>query len=124
MILIFSDEDTQRYLSDLDNMHKVVLEVGGEADLVKVAEKLKEASVDHKLWVEQPENFPTCLAVKPYPKEVMSCINIDELKKSFFLASAKIFQEIQALQRTRNCKTRSEVRICPPDTFHHVINFP
>ena len=51
-------------------MHKVVLEVGGEADLVKVAEKLKEASVDHKLWVEQPENFPTCLAVKPYPKEV------------------------------------------------------
>ena len=52
-------------------MHKVVLEVGGEADLVKVAEKLKEASVDHKLWVEQPENFPTCLAVKPYPKEVI-----------------------------------------------------
>jgi len=67
--LFYSDEDTQRYLSDLDNMHKVVLEVGGEADLVKVAEKLKEASVDHKLWVEQPENFPTCLAVKPYPKE-------------------------------------------------------
>jgi hypothetical protein len=23
----------------------------------------------HKLWVEQPENFPTCLALKPYPKE-------------------------------------------------------
>ena len=24
----------------------------------------------HKLWVEQPENFPTCLATKPCPKEV------------------------------------------------------
>lgn len=24
----------------------------------------------HKLWIEQPENYPTCLAVKPYPKEL------------------------------------------------------
>ena len=60
-------------------MHKVVLEVGGEADLVKVAERLKEASVDHKLWVEQPEKYPTCLAVKPNPKEVIFCINIGVL---------------------------------------------
>ena len=84
-------------------MHKVVLEVGGEADLVKVAEKLKEASVDHKLWVEQPENFPTCLAVKPYPKEVTVPSSICVFKV-IFVASAKKFQEIQALQRTRNCE--------------------
>ena len=50
-------------------MHKVVLETGPD-DLSKISEKLKEAGVDHKLWIEQPENFPTCLAVKPYPKEV------------------------------------------------------
>lgn len=61
---------TQLYLKDLDNMHKVVLEARGEEDLVKISEKLKEAGVDHKLWIEQPENFPTCLAVKPYHKEV------------------------------------------------------
>ena len=66
---IISDDHTQKYLSDLDNMHKVVLETGPD-DLSKISEKLKEAGVDHKLWIEQPENFPTCLAVKPYPKEV------------------------------------------------------
>ena len=118
MILNSSDEYTQGYLSDLDNMHKVVLEVGGEADLVKVAEKLKEASVDHKLWVEQPENFPTCLAVKPYPKEVTVSFVYVCVLNVIFVASAKIFQEIQALQRTRNCETRSEVKIYPLATFH------
>ena len=51
-------------------MHKVVLEAGSEAELRKVADKLTEAAIDHKLWIEQPENYPTCLAVKPYQKEV------------------------------------------------------
>lgn len=37
----------------------------------KVAEKLKENAIDHKLWIEQPENIPTCLAIKPYPKELV-----------------------------------------------------
>ena len=78
-------------------MHKVVLEVGGEADLVKVAEKLKEASVDHKLWVEQPENFPTCLAVKPYPKEVILVRNkCSSLKRNFYSKS-------KSISRNSNC---------------------
>jgi len=80
------DESVQQYLADLDNMHKersksvqqtriylkiqVVLEVPGEKELRAVAEKLSEAGIQHKLWVEQPENFPTCLATKPCPKEV------------------------------------------------------
>ncbi|XP_026731812.1 putative peptidyl-tRNA hydrolase PTRHD1 [Trichoplusia ni] len=67
------DEHTIQYLSDMDNMHKVVLEVPNEESLKKVAEKLKENSISHKLWIEQPENIPTCLAMKPYPK--------DEVKK-------------------------------------------
>ncbi|XP_026759779.1 putative peptidyl-tRNA hydrolase PTRHD1 [Galleria mellonella] len=66
-----SDEHTIQYLNDLDNMHKVVLEVPNEESLKKVAEKLKENSIDHKLWIEQPENIATCLAIKPYPKEVV-----------------------------------------------------
>lgn len=40
-----------------------------EGDLLKLAEKLKSNDVKHKLWIEQPENIPTCLAVKPYRKE-------------------------------------------------------
>ncbi|XP_059058651.1 putative peptidyl-tRNA hydrolase PTRHD1 [Achroia grisella] len=65
------DEHTIQYLNDLDNMHKVVLEVPNEDSLKKAAEKLKENSIDYKLWTEQPENIPTCLAIKPYPKEAI-----------------------------------------------------
>ncbi|XP_023946086.2 putative peptidyl-tRNA hydrolase PTRHD1 [Bicyclus anynana] len=77
------DNNTIQYLNDLDNMHKVVLEVPNEESLKKVAEKLKENSIDHKLWIEQPENIPTCLALKPYPK--------DEVKK--FVGKFKLYKE-------------------------------
>ncbi len=40
----------------------------GETQLRNLAAKLTEAGVKHKLWVEQPEAFPTCLATKPYRK--------------------------------------------------------
>ncbi|VVC88269.1 unnamed protein product [Leptidea sinapis] len=69
------DKNTIEYLNNLDNMHKVVLEVPNEDSLKKVTDKLKENSIDHKLWIEQPENIPTCVALKPYPKE--------EVKKYF-----------------------------------------
>lgn len=52
--------------------HKVVLGVESEVKLCNLSQKLKEASVDHKLWIEQPEDFPTCLVTKPYPKEEIS----------------------------------------------------
>merc|ERR1712226_943121 len=64
-----SDEHTQAYLADLDNMHKVVLEARTVEELRGMAAKLEEGGVQHKLWIEQPEDVPTCLAVKPYPKE-------------------------------------------------------
>ncbi|GBG68626.1 hypothetical protein CBR_g3167 [Chara braunii] len=65
------DALTQRYCSDsnIDHMRKVVLEVKGEKQLVDLSGKLAVAGVGHKLWVEQPENFPTCLATKPCIKE-------------------------------------------------------
>ncbi|EDV92265.1 putative peptidyl-tRNA hydrolase PTRHD1 [Drosophila grimshawi] len=65
------DEDTQAYLKDLDNMHKVVLEAKDEAALMKLVDKLKEHDIKHKLWIEQPENIPTCIALKPYVKDVV-----------------------------------------------------
>ncbi|XP_056644877.1 putative peptidyl-tRNA hydrolase PTRHD1 [Diorhabda sublineata] len=67
--LFYVDEHTQRYLEDLDNMHKVVLEASDEKNLIGLKDKLEENNVKHKLWIEQPENIPTCLVVKPYPKE-------------------------------------------------------
>ncbi|CAH1247837.1 PTRHD1 [Branchiostoma lanceolatum] len=62
------DTNTREYLSSLDSMHKVVLEAKDEESLCMLAEQLQQSNVDHKLWVEQPENTATCLAVKPYPK--------------------------------------------------------
>lgn len=46
----------------------MVLEVKGETQLRNLAAKLTEAGVLHKLWTEQPEDVPTALATKPYPR--------------------------------------------------------
>ncbi|KAI3453964.1 hypothetical protein Pfo_010627 [Paulownia fortunei] len=79
------DPDTLLYCSpsSLDSMHKasnfcfnyyspVTLEVKGEVQILNLSEKLKVGGVVHKLWIEQPENIPTCLATKPYPKSFIS----------------------------------------------------
>ncbi|XP_068199123.1 putative peptidyl-tRNA hydrolase PTRHD1 [Antennarius striatus] len=69
--LHYGDADTQRYLAELDSMHKVVLGAPDEAALTSLSENLIQAGVAHKLWIEQPENIPTCLALKPCPKETV-----------------------------------------------------
>jgi peptidyl-tRNA hydrolase len=51
---------------------QVVLEVKGETQLQNLASKLKDAGVRHRLWMEQPENIPTCIAAAPYPKADVS----------------------------------------------------
>ncbi|XP_002979308.2 putative peptidyl-tRNA hydrolase PTRHD1 [Selaginella moellendorffii] len=68
------DPDTIEYCSPekIDTMHKVTLEVKGEIQLLNLSKKLAEASIDHKLWIEQPENLPTCLATKPCWKSRVS----------------------------------------------------
>uniref|UniRef100_S4RSA7 peptidyl-tRNA hydrolase n=2 Tax=Petromyzon marinus TaxID=7757 RepID=S4RSA7_PETMA len=67
--LYYAEADTQRYLGDLDSMHKVVLQADDKDALTQLSEKLTVENIQHKLWVEQPENIPTCLALRPYPKE-------------------------------------------------------
>ena len=47
---------------------QVVLEVKGETQLRNLAQKLTANGVSFKLWTEQPEDFVTCLATKPYHK--------------------------------------------------------
>ncbi|CAN8299110.1 unnamed protein product [Cochlearia groenlandica] len=56
----------------IDSMHKVTLEVKGETQMINLSEKLKLGGISHKLWMEQPENIPTCIATKPYPKSQVS----------------------------------------------------
>lgn len=85
--------DTAAYCSpaDLDSMHKartgveflfssspsgcdetyrmqVTLEVKGEQQIRNLSEKLTAGGIEHKLWIEQPENIPTCIATRPYQK--------------------------------------------------------
>nr|XP_057920395.1 putative peptidyl-tRNA hydrolase PTRHD1 [Doryrhamphus excisus] len=67
--LHYAEGDTQLYLAELDAMHKVVLAAPDEAALSGLSESLTQAGVAHKLWIEQPENIPTCLALRPYAKE-------------------------------------------------------
>ncbi|KAL6985090.1 hypothetical protein U1Q18_018468 [Sarracenia purpurea var. burkii] len=68
------DPHTLDYCSpaNLDSMHKVTLEVKGETQILNLSEKLTAGGIAHKLWIEQPENIPTCLATKPYPKSIVS----------------------------------------------------
>lgn len=70
-VWVSRDEDAVRNYcapENLDSMHKIVLEVKSEVQLRNLSSKLQEANIVHKLWIEQPEDFPTCLATKPYSK--------------------------------------------------------
>ncbi|XP_036437129.1 putative peptidyl-tRNA hydrolase PTRHD1 [Colossoma macropomum] len=69
--LHYSDPDTQEYLAELDSMHKVVLQAPDEGCLSSLSATLSASGIAHKLWMEQPENIATCLALKPYPKETV-----------------------------------------------------
>ncbi len=51
---------------------QVVLEIKSEVQLRNLAAKLSEAGVAHKLWVEQPEDFATCLATAPNRKSIVA----------------------------------------------------
>lgn len=46
----------------------LTLQAPDEATLWTLSIELDNADICHKIWIEQPENFPTCLACKPYPK--------------------------------------------------------
>ncbi|KAK6626459.1 hypothetical protein RUM43_003778 [Polyplax serrata] len=69
--LFHDDVHTAEYLRDLDSMHKIVLEIPDENSIKDLENQLLSDGVKHKLWVEQPENIPTCLVLKPYPKNAV-----------------------------------------------------
>ncbi|XP_068867981.1 putative peptidyl-tRNA hydrolase PTRHD1 [Aphelocoma coerulescens] len=61
--------DTAAYLEQGGAMRTVVLEAPDEASLMDLEQILREKGVEHLLWTEQPEGIPTCLALRPYPKD-------------------------------------------------------
>jgi peptidyl-tRNA hydrolase len=67
----YADEKTIEYLNKLDSMHKIVVAVLNETDLISLSKQLNENEIKHKLWTEQPENYATCLATKPYNKSLI-----------------------------------------------------
>lgn len=69
--LFYNDPDTTEYLKNLDSMHKVVVNVPSEKELVDLSNSLGSNGIKFKLWTEQPENIPSCLATKPYAKNVI-----------------------------------------------------
>lgn len=47
----------------------ISIQAKDEHQLKSISEALSQDKMDHKLWIEQPENYPTCLVTKPYTKE-------------------------------------------------------
>ena len=64
------DADVAKYLApeNIASMHKVTKEVKGAPQLLTLADKLKAEGIIYRLWMEQPENIPTAIALKPYPR--------------------------------------------------------
>ncbi|KAL8185002.1 UNVERIFIED_CONTAM: peptidyl-tRNA hydrolase domain-containing protein 1 [Gekko kuhli] len=65
----YDHPDTSTYLAQGGSMRTVVLEAPDESALTALAETLQQNGIDHKVWTEQPEDIPTCIALRPYPKE-------------------------------------------------------
>ncbi|KAJ8462012.1 hypothetical protein ONZ51_g11173 [Trametes cubensis] len=63
--------DTQAYLEDLKNMRKVVMQTNDQASIERLAGLLStmDPPVPYHLWIEQPENISTCLALAPNRRE-------------------------------------------------------
>ncbi|TXT14666.1 uncharacterized protein COLE_00859 [Cutaneotrichosporon oleaginosum] len=62
--------DMKRYLAGDDgrgwmDMRKALLEVPDEEALQRLHTALEKAGIPHHLWVEEPEHFPTALALVP-----------------------------------------------------------
>ncbi|KAI1289491.1 putative peptidyl-tRNA hydrolase PTRHD1 [Halotydeus destructor] len=62
---------TQKYLEDIGSMHKVVVKAENEEQLNVLIGKLEANKIDHYVWVEQPENIKTCVAVAPNEKSTI-----------------------------------------------------
>ena len=65
------DSDVQQYVTGAHGkqMHTVVLQAGDEKELLDTAALLKQNDVAHRVWIEQPDRLPSCLATRPYQRQ-------------------------------------------------------
>ncbi|KAI0628967.1 peptidyl-tRNA hydrolase II [Trametes polyzona] len=79
--------ETKAYLDDLKNMRKVVLQTADQTSIERLASLLSasDPSIPHHLWVEQPENVPTCLALAPNRRE-------SKIKKALDKAGCRLWK--------------------------------
>ncbi|KAI0090721.1 peptidyl-tRNA hydrolase II, partial [Irpex rosettiformis] len=80
-------EETVAYLEDLNNMRKAVLQTADETSLRRLSELLQASNppIPHHLWIEQPENVPTCIALAPNRRE-------NRLKKALDKSGARLWK--------------------------------
>ncbi|KAI0368976.1 peptidyl-tRNA hydrolase II [Pilatotrama ljubarskyi] len=76
--------ETQAYLDDLENMRKVIPD---QASIERLASLLSASDppVPYHLWVEQPEDVPTCLALAPNRRE-------SKIKKALDKAGCRLWR--------------------------------
>ena len=63
------DSNVKSYLSQMESMHKVILQAPDLPALEAIVES--SGNLDRYPWIEQPENVLTAVAFKPYPKETV-----------------------------------------------------
>ncbi|EFC40785.1 predicted protein [Naegleria gruberi] len=73
-LLIDKDPITLNYVdaNAIHQMHTIVLECPSEKQLLSLRDDLDKNQMKYKLWVEQPENIPTSIALKPYPRSLVA----------------------------------------------------
>jgi peptidyl-tRNA hydrolase len=69
--LNYNDQETIKYLQNLEKMHKIIISVQNHEELKSLNDTLLVNEIKFKLWIEEPENVPTCLATKPYSKSLI-----------------------------------------------------
>ncbi|OII73772.1 RNA polymerase II CTD NL1 interacting protein like phosphatase [Cryptosporidium ubiquitum] len=66
-------ESVKEYLREINEMRKVVLNCPDEKTLRSVSSDLKAKKILHKLWIELPENIPTCIATMMLVNAFLKC---------------------------------------------------
>ncbi|KAJ3553161.1 hypothetical protein NM688_g3764 [Phlebia brevispora] len=79
--------ETIAYLDNLPNMRKAVLQTTDESSLRRLSELLSSSSppIAHHLWIEHPEDIPTCIALVPNRRE-------SRIKKALDKSGARLWK--------------------------------
>ncbi|KAI0079253.1 peptidyl-tRNA hydrolase II [Panus rudis PR-1116 ss-1] len=79
--------ETAAYLGNLKNMRKAVLQTANQDSLQRLSDLLSSSSppIPHHLWIEQPENIPTCIALAPNRRE-------NRIKKALDKSGARLWK--------------------------------